>query len=136
MQAKDFRPFFAANRALESGRFAMTTTQIFVEPNAVVVGLPDEQLVLCHEVCGQAGMRVHNWSDLDVACDKITKLMPQLVIAGASLADDARARLEDTTVAVGAVFIFLAERPDYVAIERQLEGAVAIARERFARKHR
>jgi hypothetical protein len=117
----------------------VTTTQIHIEPSAVVVGLPDEHLVLCHEVVGQAGMRVdaiREIADVKSVGEKITRLMPRLVVAGSALPSEVRERVEDSALAVGAVFIYLHERPDYVAIERQLESAVIVVRDRFGRLRR
>lgn len=34
------------------------THQLYIEPHALVVGLPDEHVALCHEVMGDAGLRV------------------------------------------------------------------------------
>ena len=34
------------------------THQIYIEPHALVIGLPDEHVALCHEVMGDAGLRV------------------------------------------------------------------------------
>jgi hypothetical protein len=109
----------------------VTTHQIIIVPSAIVVGLPGEHVALCHEVFGERGLKVHAHDDANAAAEAITKLLPQLVVASANLVD--RARIEDVTVAVGAVFLLLADVPDYVAIERQLESAVSLARERFGK---
>jgi hypothetical protein len=114
----------------------VTTGQIFIEPCAVVVALPDEHITLCHEVFGQASIRVHAAIDPQVAADRITKVLPQIVVAPAGLPPDAREIIEDAAIAVGAVFVVLTNRPDYLVIERQLESGVAVARERFGKGSR
>jgi hypothetical protein len=111
----------------------VTTHQIIIIPSAIAVGLPGEHVALVHEVFGERGLKVHAYADPAVATELITKTLPQLVVASADLAPEHRARVEDATVAVGAVFVLLANVADYVAIERQLESAYAVARERFGK---
>ena len=113
------------------------THQVYIEPHALVVGLPDEHVALCHEVMGDAGLRVdvlRTGIGLAAACEKIPKALPQMVVAAASLGPEALDAIEDRAVAVGAVFLLLGDRPDYEAMGRQLETAVALARERFGRR--
>lgn len=116
-----------------------TTHQIYIEPHALVIGLPDEHIALCHEVMGDAGLRVDVLRTglalgLAAACEKIPKALPQMVVAAASLGPEALAALEDRAIAVGAVFLLLGDRPDYEAMGRQLETGVTLARERFGRR--
>ena len=111
------------------------THQIYIEPHALVIGLPDEHIALCHEVMGDAGLRVDVLrSGLLAACDKIPKALPQMVVVSASLGPEALEALEDRAIAVGAVFLLLGDRPDYESMGRQLETGVALARERFGRR--
>lgn len=115
------------------------THQIYIEPHALVIGLPDEHVALCHEVMGDAGLRVDVLRSglgigIAAACDKIPKSLPQMVVAAASLGPDALASIEDRAIAVGAVFLLLGDRPDYEAMSRQLETGVTLARERFGRR--
>jgi hypothetical protein len=111
---------------------------VIIVPSAIVVGLSPEQVVLCHEVFGARGLKVHAHDDVEEAAAAITKMLPQLVVASATLEEVASERVEDVTVAVGAIFIQLvpADRPDYVALERQLETAVKLAREHFGKSRR
>jgi hypothetical protein len=113
------------------------THQITITPHALVVGLPDEHLALCHEVIGDAGLQVdvlRTGLGLAAACEKIPRALPQMVVASASLGPEALSAIEDRAVAVGAVFLLLGDRPDYEAMERQLETGLALARERFGRR--
>jgi hypothetical protein len=114
----------------------MTTHQVFIEPCAVLVGLPGEHVTLCHEVFGARDIRVHTAADAKEATERITKVLPQLVVVSAGLSTDDRARVEDLAVAVGAVFVVLGGHRDYLAIERELEIAVSVARERFGKSRR
>ena len=114
-----------------------TTHQIYIEPHALVVGLPDEHVALCHEVMGDAGLRVdvmRSGLAFAAACEKIPRALPQMVVVSASLGPEALAALEDRCIATGAVFLLLGERPDYESMGRQLETGVALARERFGRR--
>jgi hypothetical protein len=113
------------------------THQVYIEPHALVIGLPDEHIALCHEVMGDAGLRVdvlRTALGLGAACEKIPKTLPQMVVASASLGADAVSALEDRAIAVGAVFLLLGDRPDYESMGRQLETGVTLARERFGRR--
>ena len=113
------------------------THQIYIEPHALVIGLPDEHVALCHEVMGDAGLRVdvlRTGLGLAAACEKIPKALPQLVVASASLGAAALDAIEDRAIAVGAVYLLLGDRPDYESMGRQLETGVALARERFGRR--
>jgi hypothetical protein len=114
----------------------MITHQVFVEPCAVVVALPDEHVVLCHEVLGQAGLRVHRAEHVIAACEHITKLLPQVVVTPASLRSDVRSMIEDRAVAVGAVLATLEPTRDFNAIERDLHVALATVRELLGRPAR
>jgi hypothetical protein len=114
----------------------MITHQVFVEPSAVAVALPDEQLVLCHEVFGQAGLRVHRTEHVLAACERITKLLPQVVVTSSVLRSEVRNMIEDRTVAVGAVLVEPRPGCDFNAIERDLDDAVATARRRLGRPPR
>ena len=110
-----------------------TTHQIYIEPHALVIGLPDEHVALCHEVMGDAGLRV-DVMRTELGLEKIAKSLPQMVVASGSLGPDALGAIEDRAVAVGAVFLLLGDRPDYEAMGRQLEAGVTLARERFGRR--
>jgi hypothetical protein len=114
----------------------MITHQLFVEPSAVAVALPEEQVVLCHEVLGQAGLRVHAAEHVLPACERITKLLPQIVVTSSALRQEVRDMIEDRAVAVGAVLVELSPRRELGAVERDLDDAVAAARRRLGRKPR
>lgn len=124
----------------------MITNQVFIPPSAIVVALPDEQLVLCHEVLGGAGLKVHAVSlsgsssdsaqPLLSACERITKLLPQVVVTTTRLGHEAREMIEDRAIAVGAVLVELNPERSFDAVERSLGDAVTTARQRLGRKPR
>lgn len=111
------------------------THQVFVEPAAVAVALPAEQLVLCIEVFGRAGLKVHR-ADIDEAIERMTKLLPQIVVVARDLGPDVRERIDDRAVAVGAVILELEPNSDFDAIEKKLDEAVAKARALRGKKPR
>ena len=82
----------------------MITQEVFVEPSAVTVALPEEQVVLCHEVLGEAGLRVHRAEHVLAACERIAKLLPQVVVSSAALRNDAREMIEERAVAALKAF--------------------------------
>lgn len=110
------------------------THEVFVEPAAFAVALPDEHVVLCHEVLGQAGLRVHRIHNVPLACEKITLHLPRIVVASAALPTSDLDMIEDRTVAVGAVLVFLESHKQYDAIERTLQTGLGVVRERFGRR--
>lgn len=109
----------------------MIDHQVFVEPSAIAVALPEEQVVLCHEVLGQAGLRVHRAEHVLAACERITKLLPRVVVTSAALRHEVRDMIEDRALAVGAVLVELQPHRDFGTIERELDDAVAAARRRL-----
>lgn len=111
----------------------MITHQLYVEPSAVAVSLPAPQVLLCHEVLGQAGLRVHHDDHVLAACEQISKLLPQVVITSAKLRNEVREMIEDRAVAVGAVLVELRPDRDYGTVGRDLEDAVRLARRRLGR---
>ena len=114
----------------------MITHQVVIEPSAIAVALPDEHVVLCHEVLGQAGLRVHRTEHVPSACERITKLLPLIVVTSAVLRPEVREMIEDRAVAVGAILVELRPERDFGSIERDLEEAVATLRRRLGRKPR
>jgi hypothetical protein len=113
---------------------SMITHELYVEPSAIAVALPDEQVVLCHEVFGQAGLRVHTSEHVLAACERITKLLPQVVVTSTMLRHEVRSMIEDRTIAVGAVLVELRPDNDFGTIERDLDDAVRTARHRLGRR--
>jgi hypothetical protein len=114
----------------------MITHQLYVEPSAMAVALPEEQVDLCHEVLGQAGLRVHRDEHVLAACKRITKLLPQVVVASAMLRSEVREMIEDRAVAVGAVLVELHPDRDVGTASRDLDDAVSTARRRLGRQPR
>jgi hypothetical protein len=109
------------------------TSQVFIEPSAVIVGLSDEQALLCHEVLGQARLRVHRFMVAAEAADGIPKLLPRLVVLPATLPQADLEMLDDRAIAVGAALLLLDGRESYDLLERELVDAVRDIEARFAR---
>jgi len=113
----------------------MITHQVFIEPSAIAVGLPEEQAVLCIEVFGRAGLRVHR-ADPDAACERMTKLLPQIIVVTSDLDARLREMIDDRAVAVGAVIVALHPQTDFATLERMLDEAVETSRRQRGRKPR
>lgn len=109
------------------------TSQVFIEPSAVVVGLSDEQVLLCHEVLGQARLRVHRFVGAADAAEPIAKLLPRLVVLPATLPQADLEMLDDRAIAVGASLLLLDGCESYDLLERELVDAVREIEARFAR---
>jgi hypothetical protein len=109
------------------------THQVVIQPSALAIALPEEHLVLCHEIFGQAGLRVHRTEHVPTACENIAKLLPQVVVTSTALRLEVREMIEDRAVAVGAVLMVLHPDRDYASIERNLRGALLEARSQFGR---
>jgi hypothetical protein len=103
------------------------THQVFIEPAAIAVALSEEHVVLCIEVFGRAGLKVHR-ADAATACERMSKLLPQIVVIADTLDAAHREMIDDRAVAVGAVVIALEASNDFAAIEKRLEAAVNEAR--------
>jgi hypothetical protein len=111
------------------------THQVFIEPAALAVGLAEEHLVLCIEVFGRAGLKVHR-ADPEEARERLGKVLPHIVVVAAELEREHREAIDDRAVAVGALVVELNRDHDLVTIERILEEAVATARKQRGRKPR
>ncbi|MBX3188677.1 MAG: hypothetical protein KF819_16790 [Labilithrix sp.] len=108
------------------------TSQVFIEPNAVVVGLADEQVLLCLEVLGQARLRVHRFGSAAEAGERIAKLLPRLVVLPATLPQSDLEMLDDRAIAVGASLLLLDGDESYELLERSLADAVRALEARFS----
>lgn len=112
------------------------THQIFIEPNAFAVGLPDEHVVLCHEVLGEAGLRLHRHEHPQAAAERITRLMPRIVVASASLPSEMREHVEERAIAIGAIIVTLYPHQTLQSVEHQLSSALSESNERYGRQTR
>lgn len=113
----------------------MITHQVIIMPCAIAVGLPDEQVVLCIEVFGRNKLQVHRALP-EVAAERLTKLLPQIVVISSELAGEIREMIDDRAVAVGAVLVVLPKGGDFVEIERLLDEAVDASRAARGKKPR
>jgi len=111
------------------------THQVFVVPSAIAVVLPEEQVVLCIEVFERAGLKVHR-ADPEAACERMTKLLPQIVALPRDLDASLRDMIDDRAVAVGAIVAELTAAQDFASIEKTLDEALAASRAARGRKPR
>ncbi len=108
------------------------TSEVIIQPSAVVVGLPSEHLVLCHEVLGDARLEVHAFDDAGLACGNIAAMLPRLVVVPATLPQDLLEMVDDAAVAVGAPLLLLYGDESYDELEERLQGAVRDVATRWA----
>jgi hypothetical protein len=98
-----------------------TTTELFVEPSAIAVGLPDEMLALCHEYLAPGGLTVKRVAHAHAACERIAVLLPRLVVVPAAMRSDELDMIEDRAAAVGAVVLHLDPGHGYELLGAQLD---------------
>jgi hypothetical protein len=111
-----------------------TTTELFIEPSAVVVGIPDDVLTLCHEFLPPAGLRIYRAADPHLAGDAIVTLLPRLVIVPAAMRSADLDMLEDCAAAVGAIVLHLDPTHGYELLGEQLHLTVQDLRKAYARR--
>lgn len=110
-----------------------TTTELFIEPCALVVGIPDDMLALCHEVLPPAGLTVHRVAHVPAACERIAVLLPRLVVVPAAMRSADLDMIEDRAAAVGAVVLHLDPSHGYDGIGAQLHLTVQDLRMMYGR---
>jgi hypothetical protein len=110
------------------------TTQVFVEPCAVLVGLRPDHQALCQKVLANANLRVHAFDDASAATASIPKLMPRLVVVPATLPQDSLESTDDAAVAVGAPLLLLFGDESAATLQRRLAEAVKGVEARFDRR--
>src|ERR1700710_1406508 len=97
-----------------------TTTELFIEPSAIAVGLPDEMLALCHEYLAPGGLTVKRVAHAHAACERIAVLLPRLVVVPAAMRSDDLDMIEDRAAAVGALVLHLDPGHGYELLGAQL----------------
>lgn len=111
---------------------AEITSEVFIDPSAITVALPDELFVLCHEVLPVAGLRIHRVAHAHAACERIAVLLPQLVVVLATMKSRDLDLVEDRAIAVGAIVLHLDPDHGYDVLTAQLEETVRQVKKRFA----
>ncbi|MDB4937603.1 MAG: hypothetical protein JWP87_4575 [Labilithrix sp.] len=101
-----------------------TTTELFIEPSAIVVGLTDEMLTLCHEYLAPGGLTVYRVAHVHAACERIAVLLPRLVVVPAAMRSADLDMIEDRAAAVGATVLHLDPTHGYELLEAQLHLTV------------
>jgi hypothetical protein len=105
-------------------RAVETTTELYVEPSAITVGITDELLALCHEFLPPAGLKVYRVAHAHAACERMAVLLPRLVIVPASMRSVELDMIEDRAAAVGAVVLHLDAGHGYEMLGAQLHVTV------------
>jgi hypothetical protein len=108
-----------------------TTTELFIEPSAIAVGLPDEMLALCHEYLAPGGLTVKRVAHAHAACERIAVLLPRLVVVPAAMRSDDLEMIEDRAAAVGALVLHLDPGHGYELLGAQLHLTVQDLRAKY-----
>ncbi|MDB5212836.1 MAG: hypothetical protein JWO86_763 [Myxococcaceae bacterium] len=101
-----------------------TTTELYIEPSAIAVGLSDEMLALCHEYLPPGGLIVKRVAHAHAACERIAVLLPRLVVVPAAMRSADLDMIEDRAAAVGAVVLHLDPDHGYELLGAQLHLTV------------
>lgn len=107
------------------------TSEVYIDPSAIAVELPDELFVLCHEVLPVAGLRIHRVAHAAAASERIAVLLPQLVVVPATMKSRDLDVIEDRAIAVGAIVLHLDPDHGYDVLMAQLEETVRQVHQRF-----
>lgn len=97
-----------------------TTTELFIEPSAIVVDLPDDMLALCHEFLAPGGLAIRRVAHAHAACERMAVLLPRLVVVPAAMRSADLDMIEDRAEAVGAVVLHLDPDHGYELLGAQL----------------
>ena len=101
-----------------------TTTELYVEPSAITVGITDDLLALCHEFLPPAGLKVYRVAHAHAACERMAVLLPRLVIVPTAMRAVDLDLIEDRAKAVGAVLLHLDPGHGYDSLGAQLHLTV------------
>jgi hypothetical protein len=113
-----------------------TTTQLFVEPSAIVVDLPDDLLTLCHEFLPPGGLTIYRVAHVHAACERIAVLLPRLVVVPAAMRSADLDMIEDRAAAVGAIVLHLDPGHGYELLCAELQLTVQDLRMKYGRRPR
>lgn len=111
-----------------------TTTELFVEPSAIVVAVADDLLALCHEYLPPAGLKVYRVAHAHAACERIAVLLPRLVVVPAAMRSAELDMIEDRAAAVGALVLHLDAGHGYELLGAQLHLTVQDLRRNYGRQ--
>ncbi len=114
----------ALSRGATRLRAVDTTTELYVEPNAITVGITDDLLALCHEILPPAGLKVYRVAHAHAACERMAVLLPRLVVVPAAMRSLELDLIEDRAKAVGAVLLHLDPGHGYDMLGAQLHMTV------------
>ena len=110
-----------------------TTTELFLEPSAILVGIADDLVALCHEYLPPAGLKVYRVAHAHAACERIAILLPRLVVVPAAMRSAELDMIEDRAAAVGAIVLHLDPGHGYELLGTQLHLTVQDLRAMYRR---
>ena len=110
-----------------------TTTELFLEPSAIVVDVADDMVALCHEYLPPAGLKVYRVAHAHAACERIAVLLPRLVVVPAAMRSADLDMIEDRAAAVGAIVLHLDPTHGYELLGAQLHLTVQDLRATYGR---
>lgn len=110
-----------------------TTTELYVEPSAILVDLSDELLALCHEYLPLGGLTVYRVGHAHAACERMAVLLPRLVVVPAAMRASDLDIIEDRAEAVGATVLHLDAAHGYELLGAQLHLTLQDLRMQYGR---
>jgi hypothetical protein len=112
------------------------THQIYVEPCAMVVDLPDEVLALCELMLPSGGLKVHRLANAAAVCESIGNLLPRLVVVPVTMRAADLDLIDDRAVAVGASILYLDWSHGSEMVTAQLHEMLLDLHEKFGSRRR
>ena len=112
------------------------TIQRVATPTAILVGVAEPLATVCADTLAAGGLKVLRVGHVAAACERLPVVMPQLVVASATLNAAAAEELADRCVAVGAdVFTVAADAAaDAEKLRGRLKDAANMALIRSLRR--
>jgi hypothetical protein len=108
-----------------------TTTELYIEPNALVIGLADDLMALCHEYLPPSGLKVYRVAHAHAAAERIAVLLPRLVVVSAVMSADELDMVLDRAKAVAAVVLLLDPEEAYEVLGKRLSLTLDELRVRY-----
>jgi hypothetical protein len=99
------------------------TIQRVATPTAILVALPEPFATQCSDQLADDGLKILKVGHVAGACEQLPIVMPQLVLAPATMAAADLDSLEDRCVAVGATLMKVEPTADWNALRPGLRQA-------------
>ncbi len=111
-----------------------TTTELFVEPSAILVGIEDDLVALCHELLPPGGLKVYRVAHAHAVCERMAVLLPRLIVVPAAMRSVELELIEDRAAAVGAIVLHLDPGHGYELLGAQLTITLQDLRAMYRRR--